>query len=349
MRKVFLLLAVTIPLLLMLGIAFIYYATSKKASTSIISPLSPTPAGGHFSIPSPAANGQYNVLLMGQGGVGHEGGGLMDSIMVVHLDTATQSAALIFIPRDTWLNLPFPGSKGTMKINESYSKGGLKLAKETVSLITGLPIQYAIVIDFNGFVKAIDSLGGIDINVAVSFDDYFYPVAGKELETCGKSSEEIATLSSTLSGFDLEKQFTCRYEHLHFDKGIVHVDGTTALKFARSRHSAQDGSDFGRGSRQQIILLGIKDKLLSLKALENVDKFFNNLVKMVKTDLDLATTKSVAGLLTNPQEYQIKRIVLSDANVLAPSKGPGGQFILIPKAGNQNWQELQNFIKNQIQ
>ncbi|MFH0864023.1 MAG: LCP family protein [Candidatus Gottesmanbacteria bacterium] len=339
MKKPVLIIIPIIVLVLIVISVLTYFLLSRKTN-KIISPLEQTTTINSVSniTPKPANQGEYNILLLGQGGAGHEGGILADSEMIVHINTINKKAALIFIPRDMYVN--------NMKINEAYSKGGFALAKETVGSITGLSIGQAIVVDFPNFIRLIDSLGGIDINIAKTFDDYFYPVAGKELETCGKSPEEVANLSATLSGFELEKQFTCRYEHLHFDTGKTHIDGIMALKYARSRHSAQDGSDFGRGARQQTILIGIKDKLLTLNALKNVDKIFNSLVKFVKTDLDLATTKTIISLIVNPSEYKISQIVPSDANILKSGKNSQGQFILVPKS--DDWQELRNFIKEQI-
>jgi len=213
--------------------------------------------------------------------------------------------------------------------------------------VTGLPIKNAILIDFNGFIQAIDSIGGIKVTVAKAFDDYYYPVQGKELEICDKTPEEVAQLSATLSGFELEKQFPCRFEDIHFKAGKTQMDGATALKFARSRHSAQSGSDFDRGKRQQAILIGIKDKLLSLDALKNVDKFFKKMVKLVKTDLDLEGVKAIVALIIDPKEYTISQIIPSEENVLVASKSPSGQAILLPKAGENNWDSFRDFIKNQ--
>jgi anionic cell wall polymer biosynthesis LytR-Cps2A-Psr (LCP) family protein len=235
-----------------------------------------------------------------------------------------------------------------MKINEAYFKGGFDEAKKVASGITNLPIQYAVTVDFNGFAQIIDGLGGVEITIEKAFDDYFYPIKGKELELCGLSNEEIERVNKTMSGFELEKQFTCRYEHLHFDAGITKVDGATALKFTRSRHSAEDGSDYARGARQQIILEGIKNKLISLEALKSVDKWFNKFIKLVKTDLDLESAKAIADYIVNPESYQVSHFVPSESNVLKTGKSASGQFILIPKAGDNNWSELQELIKNQI-
>lgn len=337
----------TIIFMIPLVLALTYFIAQKNRS--IISPLSQKPTTNFLSpnpLSSPVPEGEYNVLLLGQGDVGHPGGSLTDSMNLLHLNTTKKTVGLIFLPRDLWVNSA--NNSGKIKINEAYAESGLKGVEKIVSTLTNLPIRYTLVIDFNGFVQVIDLLGGLDLQVQKTFDDYFYPIKGRELEICDKTPEEVASLSASLSGFELEKQFTCRFEHLHFDKGLIHVDGQTALKFSRSRHSAQDGTDFGRGARQQVVLIGLKDKLLTLEALKNVDQWFNKFVKLLKTDLDLETTRAVAALILNPNEYQVSQVIPSKENVLKEGKGTKGQFILMPKAGENDWNEFQEFVKKKL-
>jgi LCP family protein required for cell wall assembly len=348
MKKKYLIILGIILLLITIFVSgiFILQKYQKKSSNN---PDSQDQQTEHLippSQPSSAATGIYNILLMGTGDVGHPGGGLTDSINVISLDTKQKKALLIFLPRDLWVTNSDGSSK--MKINEAYFKGGFDEAKKVASGITNLPIQHAVTVDFNGFTQIIDALGGVNITIEKAFDDYFYPIKGKELELCGMPNEEIARVNQTLSGFELEKQFTCRYEHLHFDAGTTKVDGATALKFTRSRHSAQDGSDYARGARQQIVLVGIKNKLISLEALKSVDKWFSKFIKLVKTDLDLESTKAVASYIVNPESYQVTNVVPSESNILKAGKNSSGQFILLPKAGDNNWSELQDLIKKQI-
>ena len=333
-----------------LGAVFAYFVFFKK-SQPLVSPVAESPSVvTETPTVSPAVSqGEYNLLLMGQGDPSHEGSQLTDSMMVLNIKTKEKTASLIFIPRDLWVKLPQAvDGKEEVKINEAYSLGGLKLSEQVVGNVTGLPIQYSALIDFNHFSKLIDSLGGIDIIITKSFDDYYYPIAGKELETCGKSTEELSSINATMSGFLLEQQFACRYEHLHFDAGKTHLDGATALKFARSRHSDQDGTDFGRGSRQQIVLIGIKNKLISLDVLKNIDQLFASLFSLVKTDLDLPSVKAAASLMTDLNDYKINQVVLSLENVLKDTKNSQGQYILVPKAGDGNWAETREFIKKQL-
>lgn len=318
---------------------------SPQNSFQAIKKSTPTPPN-----PSPASpENVFNILLLGQGDPSHSGSNLTDTMEIIHLDPTQKYLALISVPRDTWVPIVNADKTEKQKINAAYSSGGFPLVKKTVKSVTGLPIQFAILVDFNGFTQAIDILGGIEVNVPVTFDDYFYPVKGKEQESCNKSPEEITALSTTMSGFQLEKQFTCRYEHLHFDAGMNHLDGNTALKFVRSRHSDQHGGDFARAQRQQALLLGIKDKLLSLNALDNILPFFDKLIGSVKTDLDRPKVKSIADLIVNAKEYKISHIVLSDQNIFVSSKGPKGEYILVPKSDPEKWEEVQQFVKNQIE
>ena len=319
---------------------------SKDEASLTISPLqsiaTPTP-----TIVSP--HGVYSALLLGQGNPSHEGSKLTDSIMVVNLDTTNKTVTLIFIPRDLWVPLPQKmKGKNKIKINEAYSLGGLDLIKQTVSTSIDLPINFSILVDFNYFTQIIDLLGGVDIIIDKTLDDYYYPIAGKELDDCEKTPEELAAINATMSGFLLEKQYACRYEHLHFDAGKTHLDGATALKFARSRHSDQNGGDFDRGLRQQAILIGLKNRLISLGALKNIEKLFAKMSRMVTTDLSPEALTSISSLIINPREYQVKQIVLSEENVLQSSKNSRGQYILIPKAGEDNFSEIHNLFKKPL-
>jgi len=334
-------------LILTILIYFSVFAQRKNAP-----PLNPipetTPTEGAI-LPTPSGN-IYNVLLLGQGDPSHQGYSLTDSMIVIHLDIDKKLVALVSVPRDLWITLPTKDNKTKQaKINEAYLLGGFSGVEQAVNTVTGIPIHYVVLVDFNGFVQALNLLGKIEVNVPKTFDDYYYPIAGKELDNCGMSDQQLAAINATMSGFLLEKQYTCRYEHLHFNAGKNLMDGETALKFVRSRHSDQDGNDFARSARQQTLLIGIKDKLLSLDALKNAPSFFDKLIHLVKTDLDRQTVKAVADLIMDPKEYKISQIILSPTNVLVESRGSSGQSILVPKAGPEQWSEIQQFIQQQLE
>jgi anionic cell wall polymer biosynthesis LytR-Cps2A-Psr (LCP) family protein len=203
-------------------------------------------------------------------------------------------------------------------------------------------------IEFHQLIQLVDRLGGLIVNSPHAFDDYFYPVRGRELELCDKTPEEVTRLSATLSGFQLEKQFPCRYEHLSFKAGEQKMAGEIVLKFVRSRHSDQYGNDFARAERQQAVLIALKDKLLSLKALENLPNLFPQLAKLIKTDFDLAAAQTLAKLIIDPARYQVTKLVLSDENAFNPAKSTDGQFILIPKAGADAWSAIHQLITTSL-
>lgn len=286
----------------------------------------------------------YTTVLLGYGGAGHDGGTLSDSIILIEADPSTKKASIISIPRDLWVTIPTDFNNTSYnKINAAYAIDPAgNLTKSVVSQIIGMEVDYYASVDFGRFIKIVDTLGKIEVDVPKTFDDYFYPVKGLENETCGKSAEEIADLHSKYSGFELEKQFTCRYEHLHSDKGLTTINGETALKFVRSRHG--DG-DFGRSERQFAVLEAINKKLITLSAFSRGGSLLNTLFGMVKTDLSVNKIYEIYQILGETEGYKVTKIHLSEDNTLIAKKGPQGQYILIPKAGINNYTEIQNIIQ----
>lgn len=280
----------------------------------------------------------YNVILLGSGGSGHSGGGLTDSIILININPTDKKAALISIPRDTW-------TSGNYKINASMVNGGYDNLRGIIQNITGLRTNYFVSTDFSGLTNLINSYESIEVEIPKTFDDPLYPIKGEENNTCGKTEAEINTLKSQYSDFNLEKQFTCRYEHLHFEKGKIAVNGETALKIARSRHG---DSDFGRSARQFAILKGFLAKLISIDGFKNIENTFNTIIKSVKTNADLATVKDLAQIFGDPKSYQIKEIQLTDQNVFVSSKSQAGAYILIPKAGINNFDEVKKYIQDNL-
>ncbi len=292
------------------------------------------------------------ILLLGYGGAGHDGGFLMDAIQILFLDFENKKLALISIPRDLWIR----SAGGEAKINSVLSsilktRQDSRIAdnvKKLISDISGININYFIAVDFVGIQRIIGiNLKGIDVQVAETLDDRWYPISGEELNTCGLTGAEIAKLTQQYSGFDLEKQFPCRYEHIHFDKGTVHMEGGDALKYIRSRHGSAQG-DISRGQRQQEVLIAIAKKLFSLNALDDIPAIFDALVKNVVTDINIETAKYIGPLLVTFKDLEVKRVNLSTTNVLTQSKSGGGAAILIPKEGVGRWSKIRSFIQDQI-
>ena len=176
---------------------------------------------------------RINILLLGIGGEGHSGGELTDTIMIASIKPTTNEASLLSIPRDLYVQVPNMnrGSKiNAVKFlgDKSREKNGIELLKQTVSEISGLDIHYYVQLDFNGFIKIIDDLGGIDVYLKNDINDPAYP------------------------------NFSRGYDPFYITKGWHHLDGATALKVARSRHSKM--GDFDRIERQQDIIRAAKQK-----------------------------------------------------------------------------------------
>ena len=192
-------LLIVVAIFLIAAIGYLVYNFFELKQTVLVSPLKiiadqsqPT------STPTPVRT-DFNILIMGYGGGNHDGAYLTDSMILAHLDFATQKVSLISIPRDLWVKIPFNGDENQYgKINSAYAigiddknysnklqqyqgpAGGGVLAKTIVSQITGLPIDKFVAIDFNGFTKSIDALGGVDVNVEKTFTDTQYPIEGKK-------------------------------------------------------------------------------------------------------------------------------------------------------------------------
>lgn len=297
-----------------------------------------------------------NILLLGIGGGVHEGPNLSDSIILASVDEKHKKATLTSIPRDLWI----PDINA--KINAAYADGeekqkggGLILAKAVVGKVTGQPVDYGVRIDFQGFVKAVDLVGGLDIDVEHTFDDYAYPIEGKEADPCGHTSEEIDKLATSSS--ELEA-FPCRYKHLHFDKGFTHMNGETALEYVRSRHAiGSEGTDFARSKRQEKVLVAFKKKVLSFETLLNpvkVISLYNTLKDNIDTDIPESEFDDFIKLAQKMREMKVSSIVIDYGDSLTNrpgilinppvSKEFGNAWVLVPRMGNGNFFEIQSYI-----
>ncbi len=349
-------------LLLVSGLAALFFFSQ---TVNIVSPIVQKP--GETPTPTPDPLAPKNFLIMGYGGGKHEGGRLTDTIIVVRLIPKLKKAVLITIPRDLWVSLPITDSGLTpYKINAAFAIGsddrnypnkpseytgthsGGKMAKFVLGEVLGMPIDYYVAISFAGFKKAISTLGDLEIDVPYTFTDAYYPVEGKETESCDRTPEDISQLTATMSGFELEKQFGCRFESITFTRGKQLMDADTALKFVRSRHSGTDGGDFGRSQRQAALIKAFRNKVLSVDAVPKLIPLLKDVSEIVETDITAGDMARFIQLYSDYSTYKVITVSLTDQNVLGQSTGPAGQYILIPKAGDGNWQELRDFIQRGI-
>ena len=334
---------------------YVYKTNSKQSQPDQANPQVLAVQDGAFA-PDPefADKNTLAILLLGYGGAGHQGGFLTDAIQIVLFDFEKNSIAFISIPRDLSVALP---NGTTAKINAAFSLGnkadpihsGAEIAKQMATTVTGIPIDAFISVDFVGLQIAVGGiLDGLEVAVSETLNDPWYPIEGKQLDTCGKSPEEVAHLTNTLSGFELEKQFECRYERIYYPVGKHHMEGGDVLAYVRSRHGSV-GGDFSRSKRQQEVLLAVREKLFTLDALNKIPEFFKTMIARTSTDLDIDAITTLAPNLTKTKDMITKSITLSTQNVLQNSKSSAGAYIVIPKAGPNNWQETREFITAELE
>src|SRR6266566_4903114 len=161
---------------------------------------------------------RVNILVMGYGGGNHQGANLTDSLMVMSLLPQSHHTTLISVPRDLWVQIP-AGSGQYHKINAAYEYGSNNNAKPAdggnaaaakISLVTGLDVKYWLTINFQGFREFIDSIGGIDVYVPDSF-------------TANYPANDDPNINPN-------------WIKVHFSKGMQHMNGETAIRYARARY-----------------------------------------------------------------------------------------------------------------
>lgn len=270
-------------------------------------------------------DGRINILLLGMGGVRHEGPYLTDTIMIASIEQKTKRVGLVSVPRD--LAAPIPGY-GWRKINHANALGeeggrgqGAELAKSVLSELLDLPIHYYLRVDFAGFKKLIDDLGGIDVYADHSFTDTSFPTG---------QNGDVTTVS--------------------FEKGWQQMDGERALQFARSRLGGSgEGSDFARARRQQKILQAVKEKVFSLGTLRSpakINAVLDGLRDHVTTNFTTWEMISAARLASSMNADKVVTAVLDDSpeGLLTAIVGLDGAYLLAPK--NNDWEAVRNLVRN---
>jgi len=277
-----------------------------------------------------AGKKNINILLLGMGGVGHEGPYLTDTILIASIDKENSRLAITSIPRDLLVDTYKFGKQKINHLNsyaevEKADTGG-EFTKSVLEELLHLPIDYYVRFDFEGFKSLIDAVDGIDVDVPRTFTDPLFP-----REEIGNGEGRTITVT--------------------FKQGMQHMDGETALTYARSRHGNNgEGNDFARSKRQQQIILELKNKILSsdtLLSLSTIKKISRSLDEHVTTDISaweaLSLAKTYKDLNINTENIKV--------NVIA--NGPGGplysdyynnQYVLLPK--KENWSDLHKIANN---
>jgi LCP family protein required for cell wall assembly len=303
-----------------------------RAIASPVIPLHQDPLRGEET-------GRVNILLLGAAGEHKPGGNLTDTVMVASIDTKNKKVALLSLPRDLYVQIPAstrgdnsstrggPDTQSYTKINSLYPIGikagnGADLIKQAVEKITGLTLNYYLAIDFDGFQKVIDAIGGINVTSERDIYDARFPGPNYSYET-----------------FSLTKGF--------------HVfNGATALKYVRERHDDPEG-DFGRAKRQQQVIQAMKNKLFSVKTFFNVvalNDILGALGESVRTDIAFGDIDRFISLSKEVDMQNITNVV-ADAwqsgsllKVSHVTVGSVQAFILVPRVGN--YSEIQDLAQN---
>src|SRR6266566_2305420 len=270
---------------------------------------------------------RVNLLVMGYGGSGHDGAYLTDSMVVMSLLPSSHHTTLISVPRDLWVQIP-EGSGQYNKINYAYTYGsnnganavgGGTAAVQKVSAVTGLDVKYWLTINFQGFRDFINAIGGVDVYVPDSF-------------TANYPANDDPNINPN-------------WKKVKFTKGLHHMDGETAIEYARARYvldNPAEGSDFARSARQQIIIKAALDKVKQTSTWPSLYNALNALQHAIYTNLSLADLIQFALKMDLNNAH---RVGLSNQNVLVDATAPDGESILQPA---NSWQAVQDYVKQQL-
>ncbi|MEU6280422.1 LCP family protein [Streptomyces sp. NPDC047028] len=246
--------------------------------------------------PAKVDNGSENILVLGSdtrsgankklGGGADDGSARSDTAMIVHVYKGHKKAAVVSVPRDTLIDRPactdtkgttYPAASGVM-FNSAYSTGGAACAVKTVESLTGIRMDHYLEVDFAGFQKLIDDLGGVQVTTTKNIDD--------------------------------------PQSHLDLKAGAHTLTGKQALGLVRTRHGVGDGSDLGRIQLQQAFIKALINQVKHVGVFSNPKKLYDladTATKAVTTDSDLGSVNSLmdfAGGLKGIGSSHMKMITM---------------------------------------
>lgn len=244
-----------------------------------------------------------NIVLLGTDRRPDWGDWRTDTIIVVSVNPVAQSVGMLSIPRDLWIEIP---GFGVGRINtvdfigewKDAEGGGPGLLKRTIEHNIGIPIDRFARVDLEGFVKIVDALGGVTVAVNCPVHDAFIdePLTGEQ---------ELGLIE--------------------LDAGVHHLDGLTALRYARSRRNAVD---FDRAERQQDLLRSLAEQNLNWDLLPKLPQLWNALHDAVETDLTLPELIHLASIGMQVQQDRIKSRVIDWNTTQNWVTASGGQVLL---------------------
>ena len=272
--------------------------------------------------------GRVNILLAANSAddKGHNGANLTDSIMVLSVDTKKNTAMMLSIPRDLWVNIP---GYGHSKINAAYPEGGMDLLQEVVQDTLDVPIHYNALVNYGAFRDMVDAVGGITITI--------------------DSSDSRGIYDPSL---DWTSRTCCALAK--YPNGPVTLDGHQALNLARARGDARGSygyaqSDFTRTMYQRKMMLAVKDKATQTSVIANpfkVADLVDAVGSNVKTDLELNEVQTLYTVMKKVDDskidsYNLNTLKGKNSTMLASYTTPDGQSALIPAAGIDDYSAIQ--------
>ncbi|MFJ1651762.1 LCP family protein [Streptomyces sp. NPDC088337] len=300
------------------GAGFLYFKLNGNLRTIDINQA----LGGDR--PTKADNGSENILVLGSdsraggnrklGGGTDDGSARSDTAMIVHVYEGHKKAGVVSIPRDTLVDRPectdakggtHPAAHNAM-FNESYSAGGAACAVKTVESMTGLRMDHYLEVDFSGFQKLIDELGGVQVTTTRNIDD--------------------------------------PNSHLDLKAGTHTLDGQQALGLVRTRHGVGDGSDLGRIQLQQAFVRALADQVKHIGVLSNPKKLYDladTATKTVTADSDLGSVNSLIAFADGLKGISSSHMNMVTMPVQYDPANPNR--VLVDKAkAQQIWTALRN-------
>ena len=273
------------------------------ALVPVVDPGQPTPT----LIPTSAAWGsdeRINILMMGiDRRPGESFISRTDSMMIISVDPVDNKAAMLSIPRDLYVMIP---GHGRDRVNTAFvygsagnnPAGGAALAMRTLEYNLGIQLDHYILVDFSAVIKGIDTLGGIDLVVPYEINDPTFP------------------------------DMNYGYDPLYIPAGYQHMDGRTALKYARTRHV---DNDFGRAARQQQVILAARGKALGLGIVDLLSRapdLYKRVEQGIRTDLSLEQIVQIARTTSGIDSENIQNEVL-DGRFVSPFLTDKGSQVLV--------------------
>jgi LCP family protein required for cell wall assembly len=217
--------------------------------------------------------------------------GRTDTLMLLVADRAEPLFATVSVPRDLWVTIA--GGHGDERINAAFALGGPQVTKQTVSSTLGQPVDRYALIGLQGVRDVVDALGGIDITVATPIHDDAYP------------TDDYGVIT------------------IDIPAGRQHMDGETALEFARSRH--QD-NDFARATRQQQVLAAVKSELMNPVSWPRLPAVAAAVWRSVETDVSPLDVVAI-GAAALRSGADPNRLVI-DTGLARPVTGEDGAYLL---------------------